>query len=61
MKALLTLIGIVVLIAGLFFMAQGSGAIPWPPESFMVNQTRWVYYGGAIAVVGILLIIIARR
>jgi hypothetical protein len=61
MKALLTLIGIVVLVAGLFFMCQGSGIIPWPAESFMVNQTRWVYYGGAIAVVGILLIILARR
>ncbi len=61
MKTLLTLVGIVVLIAGLVFMGQGSGYFPWPTESFMINDSNWVYYGGAIAVAGILLIRIARR
>jgi hypothetical protein len=60
MKALLTLIGIVILAAGLFFMGQGSGLIRWPAESFMISATTWVYYGGGIAVAGILLIVIAR-
>ena len=49
------------LAAGLLFMGQGSGYIPWPAESFMISQTRWVYYGGAIAIVGIALMIAARR
>ena len=48
MKSLLTLIGIIVLLAGLFFAAQGSGLIPWPAESFMVGASRWVYYGGGL-------------
>jgi hypothetical protein len=61
MKALLLLIGIVVLAAGLFFMGQGSGLIRWPAESFMISAINWVYYGGGIAVVGLLLIVIARR
>jgi hypothetical protein len=61
MRTLLILIGIVLLAAGLLFMGQGSGYIQWPAESFMVTQTKWVYYGGGIAVVGILLIMIARR
>ena len=61
MRALLTLIGLLMLAAGLLFMGQGSGYIPWPAESFMVSETRWVYYGGAIAVVGLLLAIIGRR
>jgi hypothetical protein len=61
MKALLMLVGIVVLAAGLFFMGQGAGLIRWPAESFMISATRWVYHGGGIAVVGILLIVIARR
>jgi hypothetical protein len=60
MKALLTLIGIVILAAGLFFMGKGSGLIRWPAESFMISATTWVYYGGGIAVAGILLIVIAR-
>ncbi len=61
MKALLTLVGIIVLAAGLFFMGQGAGLIRWPAESFMISATRWVYYGGAIAVGGALLIVLARR
>ncbi len=61
MKTLLMLIGLLMLAAGLLFMGQGSGYIPWPAESFMISQTRWVYYGGAIAIVGIALMIAARR
>ncbi len=61
MRTLLLLIGIIVLAAGLFFMAQGAGCIRWPAESFMVGATRWIYYGGAIALVGLLIVLIARR
>jgi hypothetical protein len=61
MKTLLTFIGIVVLLMGLVFVGQGSGYFPYPAESFMISQTRWVYYGAAIAVVGLLIIVFARR
>lgn len=61
MRTPLALVGIVVLLAGLFFMGQGAGYIRWPAESFMVSATRWVYYGGAIALAGLLLVLIARR
>jgi hypothetical protein len=61
MKALLMLVGIIVLAAGLFFVGQGLGYIQWPASSFMISEIKWVYYGGGIAVVGILLIIIARQ
>lgn len=61
MKSLLTLIGIILLIMGLVFMGQGSGYFPYPAESFMISQTRWIYYGTGIAVVGLLLVIFARR
>ena len=61
MRMPLVLIGIVILAAGLFFMAQGAGYIRWPAESFMVSQSRWIYYGGAIALVGLLIVLIARR
>ena len=53
--------GIIPLIAGLVFMGQGSGYFPYPAESFMISQTRWVYYGAAIAVAGLLLVGVARR
>ena len=52
---------VILLVAGLVFVAQGSGYFRHPAESFMINQTRWVYYGAAIAVAGLLLGVIARR
>jgi hypothetical protein len=61
MKSLMLLIGIVVLAAGLLFVGQGSGLVPWPASSFMIRQTEWIYYGAAIAVIGFLLIVFARR
>jgi hypothetical protein len=61
MKSLMLLVGIIVLAAGLLFVGQGSGFIPWPASSFMIRQSEWIYYGGAIAVIGILLIVFARR
>ena len=57
----LLLAGIVLVAAGLLFVAQGAGLILWPAESFMLNEKKWVYYGGAIAVVGLVLVIISRR
>jgi hypothetical protein len=61
MRTLSTILGIVLLLAGLVFIGQGSGYFPCPAESFMISQTRWIYYGAAIAVVGLLIIVFARR
>jgi hypothetical protein len=61
MQLFLTIVGLVLLIAGLVFVGQGSGYFPYPASSFMISQIRWVYYGGGIAVVGLLIIIFARR
>jgi hypothetical protein len=61
MKTLLTIVGIIVLAMGLVWMGQGSGYFPWPASSFMISQTKWIYYGAVTAVVGILLVIVARR
>jgi len=61
MKTLLTILGLVIVAMGLVWMGQGAGYIRWPAESFMISQTRWVYYGGATALVGLILIVLARR
>ena len=61
MNALLTIIGILLLLMGVVFMGQGSGYFPYPASSFMISESRWIYYGGAIAAAGLILIVIARR
>jgi hypothetical protein len=61
MQTLLTVVGIILLIMGLVFMGQGSRYFPYPASSFMISQTRWIYYGAGIAVVGLLILVFARR
>jgi hypothetical protein len=61
MQAALTIIGVVLLLMGLVFMGQGSGYFPYPASSFMISESRWIYYGGAIAAAGLVLIVFARR
>ena len=61
MNTLLTIIGILLLLMGLVFMGQGSGYFPYPASSFMISESRWIYYGGAIAAAGLILIVVARR
>jgi len=46
------------LVAGLGFMGQGFRFFSYPAESFSHNQ--WVYYGGGVAVLGLLLIMFSR-
>ena len=59
MKALLLILGLPALAAGLLFVGQGLGYIRWPASSFMISQVRWVYYGGGIALAGLILIVLA--
>jgi hypothetical protein len=61
MKTLLTFAGVILLLAGIVFLGQGSGYFPYPAESFMINARQWVYYGAVIAVAGLILLITARR
>jgi multisubunit Na+/H+ antiporter MnhG subunit len=61
MKLILQVVGIVVLLFGLLFVCQGLGLVRWPAESFMIDNTRWVYYGAAIAIFGLFIVFYARR
>ncbi len=61
MKTVFDLAGAGAVAAGLLFLGQGLGYIRWPANSFMINDVRWAYYGAAIAIAGIILIITAGR
>ncbi|MFZ3311211.1 MAG: hypothetical protein WA280_17770 [Xanthobacteraceae bacterium] len=61
MKTSLRIIGIILLLAGLVWMGQGSGYFPYPAESFMISEMQWVYYGGMTTVIGLVLILLSRH
>ena len=52
MRSVLLLAGLGLLVFGLIWMGQGAGYIMWPETSFMLQQTEWIYYGGATAILG---------
>lgn len=60
MRRPLFLVGIALVIAGIFFALQGAGIIPWPPESFMVGQQAWITKGSGLALAGLVLIFLSR-
>ena len=65
MKTLLTIVGVIALALGLLWVGQGLGYITWHPAnmqpSFMVGDMHWVYYGAALAVLGLFIIGWSRR
>jgi uncharacterized membrane protein len=61
MKNLLVVLGVIAVVIGLLWIGQGTGYIPWPRSSFMISQIRWAYYGAALAIIGLVMIIYSRR
>lgn len=61
MKTALTIIGALATMLGLIWMAQGTGIFPYPEQSFMINQTPWIWYGAGLAVVGAVVVWWSRR
>ncbi len=61
MKTTLTVIGFLLLAMGLLWAGQGAGYIKWPAQSFMISQSQWIWYGGATALVGLVIAIIGAR
>ncbi len=50
---LLTLIGILLALAGAVFTLQGSGGVG-PQSSLMFDSPTWIYQGVAVAAIGLL-------
>ena len=46
---------------GMVWIGQGTGYFPYPEQSFMISQMPWAYRGAALAVAGIVVIMISRR
>ena len=61
MRIALTILGVLALLMGLLWIGQGLGYIHWPASSFMLDQRPWALRGAFLAVVGVVLIVFARR
>jgi hypothetical protein len=57
----LLIAGILAALVGLVWVGQGSGYFPYPSTSFMVNEMPWVYRGAALAVAGLIAVVVSRR
>jgi hypothetical protein len=57
----LLILGLLAFIIGVLWVGQGTGYFPYPASSFMVRQTQWAYYGGGLALLGLVLITLSRR
>jgi hypothetical protein len=60
-QQLIFLAGTIVLLLGILWAGQGSGTIPYPPTSPMINNSQWVYYGALMIVLGLGTMWYARR
>ncbi len=60
-RPILIAVGLVLAACGILFLLQGRGIVRWPSESFMVGDQAWESYGTAIAVLGLVLILVGRR
>jgi hypothetical protein len=61
MRTALVVVGSIAVIVGLLWIGQGTGYVRWPASSFMIDARVWAWYGIALAVIGIALIVHARR
>jgi hypothetical protein len=53
--------GIVLVLLGLLWAGQGSGIVPYPAVSPMINQSQWIVYGALLALVGLAMMWWSRR
>jgi hypothetical protein len=57
----LFLLGLLMIVSGLVWAAQGSGLFPYPTQSFMIDSRPWIGWGLLMAAVGALVIWASRR
>jgi hypothetical protein len=61
MRTLLLLVGLVAILLGALWVGQGTGLVMWPASSFMLRQTQWAYYGAALLIIGLLMLVYSGR
>ncbi|MBX3593082.1 hypothetical protein [Sphingomonas sp.] len=60
-RNILAFAGILGVLIGLLWVAQGLGLVHWPPQSFMLEDRQWAIRGGVVAAIGVVLLLAMRR
>lgn len=60
-RGILIVVGLLAAAMGVLWMGQGLGYVRWPQSSFMIDQRPWVLRGSVLAVVGLAVVLYARR
>lgn len=60
-RIIMLIIGSLLVLLGLVWIGQGSGYFPYPAESFMINQTPWIYWGLLVGVIGLAIVALSRK
>ncbi len=61
LRPILIVVGVIATLMGLLWIGQGLGYVNWPQSSFMLDQRPWADRGAILAVLGLALILAARR
>ena len=61
LKGILAIVGVAMVLVGGLWALQGLDIVRWPASSFMIDMSEWTVKGAGLAVVGLLLILVARR
>ncbi|MEH3037378.1 MAG: hypothetical protein PGN23_12975 [Sphingomonas adhaesiva] len=61
LRPILIAVGVMLTLTGLLWIGQGLGYVHWPQSSFMLDQRVWADYGAALAVAGLLMVLLGRR
>ena len=61
MKIVLLVAGVVLILLGLHWIGQGTGVVIWPANPAMDNHIAWAGYGAVAAIIGVAVMIYARR
>ncbi|AOR75865.1 hypothetical protein QUC32_16325 [Novosphingobium resinovorum] len=60
-RILATTLGLLMMAAGIFVVLQGTGVLRWPADSVMVADRAWAVRGAVFAMVGGIVVWLARR
>lgn len=60
-RRIILAVGVIAALMGGLWIGQGLGYIQWPRSSFMLQRTQWADHGAVLAVIGLVMVLVARR